>query len=478
MAASPEFEQWFNGLTPEEQAQYRESQKRQEDAAGFGSQQADHVNPDEGDQAHITRDVHEQAGATGGTVGPQATGVSYVTRQTPGISATPYEIYKPQTIQDTTTAGWQQQVGGQIAGLQSQQPQTMQAAQLGPAAQMSAAQIATAPQNQFRQQQMNLAQMLGSAAAGQGPSAAQAQLKLATDRNMGQALALALGARGGNQAGALKQAQMQRALIGQEAASQSSALRAQEQQAAQASLGQLLSAGRGADIGLASDQAGLQQQAGMANQAATNQFALQQGQFGQQANAMNLQAGAEQQKQVNDLTAKYMAMGMTLDEAQRNAEIQQRQFQASLLAQQEAARNQVGIQSATQGLQLVGAGASALGSMFAGGASGFSDERVKTDIEPGERALGELLSGIGAHEYSYKEPDKPLRGRGRFVSAMAQELEQTEIGKSMVHDTPEGKVVDYGKGLGAMLAGLSWVHKRLEQLEDGAPLGARLAGAV
>lgn len=473
--------------------------------------------------------------------------------------------YTAGDVADTTTAGNRATLGARLAGVDARQNQTMQAAVLGPEAQARAAQlgaaqqaqaaqlgpsatIAAGPQDQFRARQMTLAEQLGAGAIGQGPSAAQAQLKLATDRNMAQSLALALGARGGNQAAAMKQAQMQRALIGQEAGGQSAVLAAQEQQAAQQSLGQLLGTGRGADIGLATNQAGLQQQtalqqgnfaqqAALANQGAANDFALQQGQFAQQAglanqaaavtqagfvqqaNQANLTAGVDQQKQKDALVQSYLAQGMALDQAQQQAEIQQRQFNASLLAQQEAARQGVSAQNSAAAGQATGATAAALGTVLAAAASdrrakrdvragerslaellgagmprakapkrepslgerlalgtSTSDERAKTEIETGEASLGELLSGVGAWDYAYKDPDKPLRGHGRFVSPMAQEIEKTAIGKSMVKDTPDGKVVDYGKGLGAMLSGMGWIHKRVEEIEEKLSLGARLSG--
>lgn len=428
--------------------------------------------------------------------------------------------YTAGAVQDTTTAGSQQALAQRIQGVDGRPMQTMQGAQLAPAAQMQAANmgagatIATAPQDQFRNQQMSLAQQLGASAAGQGPSAAQDQLKLATDRNMSGALALALGARGGNQAGAMKQAQMQRGLISQEAAGQSGMLRAQEMQAAQQSLGQVLGAGRGADIGMATDQAGLAQQAAQtnagftqaanaANLGATQETALAQGQLTQGTSAANLQAGVQQQQQKDELVKQYLAMGMSMDQAAMQADIQQKQFNAKLLVDQEGIKKGLAASSAQAGGQVIGgamsalgaigakaisdrrektnvrSGRRALGELLSAGASSLSDEREKTEIRPAKKALGELLSGVGSHEYEYKDPDKPLRGRGRFVSPMAQEIEETEIGRSMVKTGPDGtKIVDYGKGLGAMLSGLGWLHERMGKLEEHHPLGARLAGAM
>ena len=104
-----------------------------------------------------------------------------------------------------------------------------------------------------------------------------------------------------------------------------------------------------------------------------------------------------------------------------------------------------------------------------GGASGTtgsaSDEKVKTEVEPGDKKVKELMDSIHAYDYTYKEPDMPGRGHGRFVSPMAQELEKTELGRSAVKDTPNGKMVDYGKMLGAMLAADAVNNERLNKLE-------------
>jgi hypothetical protein len=50
---------------------------------------------------------------------------------------------------------------------------------------------------------------------------------------------------------------------------------------------------------------------------------------------------------------------------------------------------------------------------------------------------------------------------------MAQELEKSKIGKSMVYDTPNGKMVDFGRGLGAMLAIQAQMNERLNKIEGG-----------
>jgi hypothetical protein len=238
----------------------------------------------------------------------------------------------PSAAQNARNDYWQQYLQ-QAAGAAGQRgAPTMQAAQLGQAAMYGGATIDQSQQAQFRQGQQQLVSQLQAAAAGQGPSVAQGQLKQATDRNMAQALSMAAATNPYGGGSGLRQVAAQRAAAGQQAASDSSLLRAQEQQAAQNQLGQVLAGARGQDIGLASEQAGLLQQAGLANQSAQNQFALQQGTFNQQSNMAN-QSAQLQQTQMNDaLTQFYVSQGMSLDEANRKAamDMQNMQLQGSL----------------------------------------------------------------------------------------------------------------------------------------------------
>lgn len=90
-------------------------------------------------------------------------------------------------------------------------------------------------------------EQLQAASRGEGPSAAQDQLQLATDQNMRQSLAMAASGRG-NAALALQGAGRERAIMGQQLVSQSGALRAQEMQSAQVQLSQAIQAQRQQDL--------------------------------------------------------------------------------------------------------------------------------------------------------------------------------------------------------------------------------------
>src|SRR5690606_8119973 len=123
-----------------------------------------------------------------------------------------------------------------------------------------------------------LAGSLAALEATEGPSAAQAQLQLATNQAMASQLALARSGRGlGGGAAAMSEAQRNAAAIQSQAAAQSAALRAQEQAAWRQR--QAANLGAAAGVGLQSGQqlAGMSQfatDAGIRQQALRDQTAL------------------------------------------------------------------------------------------------------------------------------------------------------------------------------------------------------------
>lgn len=162
-------------------------------------------------------------------------------------------------------------------------------------------------QNQFRQSELTLAQQLGAQAIGAGPSLARAQLQEATDQNVRQQAGLAALASSGMTPGAARyQIANQGAAIQQSSALQSAELRMAEEMDARQQLAGVLSQGRGADIGLAENQARLAQEAGMFSSAQQNEAGQfnamaqnQAGQFDTKSQEEMYQALAQQNAQYN-----------------------------------------------------------------------------------------------------------------------------------------------------------------------------------
>jgi hypothetical protein len=111
-------------------------------------------------------------------------------------------------------------------------------------------------------------------------------------------------------------------------------------------------------------------------------------------------------------------------------------------------------------------GGSALGA-WATVASAGSDYRMKREIRAADSQVEGFLDALNAYQYKYKDPQAPGADPGMFVGVMAQDLEKSPMGASFVKDTPQGKMVDYGHGLAAILASQSNLHDRLRQLEEG-----------
>ena len=100
-------------------------------------------------------------------------------------------------------------------------------------------------------------------------------------------------------------------------------------------------------------------------------------------------------------------------------------------------------------------------------AAASSDYRMKREIRAADSQVEGFLDALNAYQYEYKDPHAPGADAGLFVGVMAQDLEKTPMGASFVKDTPQGKMVDYGHGLAAILASQSNIHDRLRRLEEG-----------
>lgn len=260
-------------------------------------------------------------------------------------------------------------------------------------------------QDQWRQRQAVLGEMLMRQAQGQGPSVAQSQMFQGLGQNANAANAQAQSASGG----ALGRALAQRAAIesqsnaNNQAVGQASTLRAQEQLGATGQLGQLYNQARSQDIGYGMDQQGLYQQ--------------------RQSMQSNTAMEAERQK---------------------------------LAASQAQAEQHAKTRDA-----IVGGAGGIVGGVLKGFVS--SDERVKTDISkasPDEmRALGDALV---AHHYKYKS------GGPERLGVMAQDLERAPMGKQMVSEGPDGmKRIDESAAVSALLALVGSMSKRMDKLEGG-----------
>ncbi len=342
--------------------------------------------------------------------------------------------------------------------------QAGQAAQLGPAAQ-SAGSTINRQDEQFRNAQLGLQSQLQDQAAGRGPSLAAGQLREATDRNIANQAGLAASQGGRNAGTAQRSLALGAAGMNQQAGRDAAQMRMQEQLSAQSQLAGLTSAGRGADINVNSQQAGLNQSNNQFNAGAQNQFGLQQGQFSQQANMMNAQnqlqnqqfnaqmlqqAGLSNQSAVNQRAAQQASLlqqaglassaaqtqtygqntanqqqtnlanqGASLQQQQMNDAMQKYLTEAGLgvdTRSQEAAMAKQGLilnQNAGEN-KMAQSGAEASSDRFGGflksaaSYAAMSDENVKSGVTSGnsrvKSMMNQYMSEGGAESESFKDP--------------------------------------------------------------------------
>lgn len=140
---------------------------------------------------------------------------------------------------------------------------------------------------------------------------------------------------------------------------------------------------------------------------------------------------------------------------QYNKQLQQQQFDN---AYKKAGGVAGGLNNQAQGFQQAGQANQQLIGTAASSAAAFSDEKVKKEVETFDPS--KFLDDLTSVKYRYKDPGM---GDGKQVGVMAQDIEK-EV-PQMVHDTPEGKVVDYNKAGGPILASMSSLNERLKKLE-------------
>lgn len=402
----------------------------------------------------------------------------------------------PQTFKDVRTEGTatkgtkignaREIYAAQIApaagvGVQDLAPTaTYEGAQVAPAQQFEAATIDPVQQAQFREKQMQLANALQLQANGQGPSLAALQLKDAMNRNIA-GLRGSLAGTGTPRALAARILAQQYGQASQQTAMQAAQARILEQQNAQQQLAALAASGREADIGLATNQAGLTQQAAAANAAAVNAVGTQQANLTQQAGLANQAATNQMSQFANDqaLRAALANQVAANTRAQNQAQLEQQatlanqqavnqlkgtqgQISAGIKGAEIGANAAVDVANINQETQLV---SNAQDNANAAGTTTASDIRLKKDVMPADDQIQEFLDKIKAIQFEYK--NKSVDGAGERTGVAAQDLEKSQAGRQVVEDTPRGKMIDLKKLLPMLLAAQSNLNKRMSAMEKG-----------
>lgn len=365
---------------------------------------------------------------------------------------------------------------------------------------------------QAQSDRRGLIENLQAQAAGTTPSLAEAQLRSASDRNLAQQLAAAQSARGGSAAARERQLMRSQAQAGRELAQDAATAGLQERQQAQQMLGEQIGQEQQLADQLTQNYLAQGFQIEQARQQAladyeklqTNQFLSAQG-----LTAASTEAGAARQSQLyGSLIGAGGSMGMmaamsdknkkknikkagnkemkdltdrskTSDDEVRAANRKQlpksalergKRKEAKKAAEKQNKAEMAGVimskmsETGDKMAQASQNAASAGRELAARKAAEISDKNKKKNIK--QDIKKDFLDALTAYTYDYKNPKDPGAGEGRHMSVMAQDLEKTEIGKSMVKTLEDGtKMVDYGKGFGAILAAQAHLNKRLEEID-------------
>lgn len=278
---------------------------------------------------------------------------------------------------------------------------------------------------QARAQQQTLAGQLARSAAGLGPSLAEMQTRQGFEQAINAQAAMAGGQRG-NPALAQRIAAGQSAqLLGQGAQAAGMARLAEQQQAQQALAG-LLGTQRQQDLGTAGLAQGL---IGTGVQA--------------QLGAGGLSAG---------LAGQQLAAAQGTQQATTQVGLAERQAQAEELAR----RQQMIMQGVGMGLQTFG------------GLAGLSDRRSKRDVAPASSSdVRRTLRSLRPSRYKYRAEHEAEGGSGERIGIMAQDLERTDLGRSLVREGPDGlKRIDVAGLVGTLAASVADQQARLDRMES------------
>ena len=96
----------------------------------------------------------------------------------------------------------------------------------------------------------------------------------------------------------------------------------------------------------------------------------------------------------------------------------------------------------------------------------FSDERVKTDIAPGDAQSKEFMDKIKPATFRYKDDTIPGTTKGVNLGVMAQDMQKSYIGRELVEKGDDGLLrYSMPKAVNLSLASLAFLNKRINKLE-------------
>lgn len=90
-----------------------------------------------------------------------------------------------------------------------------------------------------------------------------------------------------------------------------------------------------------------------------------------------------------------------------------------------------------------------------------SDENLKKNVKPADIDLDEFLKTLTPYSFDYKDK----KHGSKSVGVMAQDLEKSDAGSSIVEETEDGKMVDTKKAAMLALAGLARLNDKINKMD-------------
>lgn len=94
----------------------------------------------------------------------------------------------------------------------------------------------------------------------------------------------------------------------------------------------------------------------------------------------------------------------------------------------------------------------------------LSDERDKTGASSGSSAALEAFANAPGYSYEYRDPNMPGAAPGRHFGPMAQDLERTPAGRSVVEEGPNGKMVNVPRLTMLEASAMSALNEKVDAL--------------
>lgn len=167
-----------------------------------------------------------------------------------------------------------------------------------------------------------------------------------------------------------------------------------------------------------------------------------------------------------DVTDKYAADAYDREQKTKIAEMESKQGQAAdainldkMVRSQEMARNSLDTQAKKDAFDGYLKAGMTVATALAMVAMLFSDKRAKENIGPGD-SVRKTMDSLRSYDFNYKGQAIPRGG------IMAQDLEKTPLGKSLVSEVGGTKAVDVPQATGLALAGMADLNTRLKKLES------------